>query len=216
MSTSRAASARRAAPRRVSARQRVEQRRRRLRVLIGAPLLLLALVLLLAPFFRHAVEEIRLPLRHEDIIRQQAREKGLDPALVAGVIYVESKFVPRTSSAGAEGLMQLLPSTAEFLARRSGATNFHVADLATPQVNIAYGSYYLSYLIRRYGGNETLAVAAYNGGETNVDRWLVRGARSGRPFGPADIPFPETRAYVARVFDARDRYRRTYAKELGL
>jgi soluble lytic murein transglycosylase len=191
-------------------------RRRRAVLILGLPFVAIVAILVAGPLFRHAVQEIRLPLRHEDIIRQQAREKGLDPALVAGVIYVESKFVPRTSSAGAEGLMQILPSTAEFLARRTGGTSFRVADLATPQVNIAYGSYYLSYLIHRYGGNETLAVAAYNGGEANVDAWLVRAAKSGRSFGPADIPFPETRAYVARVFQARDRYKATYKKELGL
>lgn len=215
MSSTPIASARRT-PRRTAVQRRTEQRRRRAGLIVGGALLAALAVLAVGPVFRHAVEEIRLPLRHEDIIRQQAREKNLDPALVAGVIYVESKFVPRTSSAGAEGLMQILPSTAEFLAKRSGGTSFHVADLATPQVNIAYGTYYLSYLIRRYGGNETLAVAAYNGGEANVDAWLVKAAKSGRNFGPEDIPFPETRAYVARVFAARDRYKKTYSKELGL
>src|SRR4029453_8542876 len=101
-----------------------------------------------------------------DITRQQARDKRLDPALIAGVIYAEPKFRARTSRTGAQGLMQIQPATARFIARRSGATRFELRDLATPQVNIAYGSYYLRCLIARYRGDEVLALAAYNGGET--------------------------------------------------
>ena len=171
---------------------------------------------MVSPLFSDAVKEITLPLRHEDIIRQQAREKGLDPALVAGVIYTESRFSDRTSSAGARGMMQLLPSTAQFIAQKSGGTAFELRDLSTPQVNIAYGTWYLRYLMRKYGGNEVLAVAAYNGGEANVDRWLVKAARQGKDLQTADIPFPETRAYVDKVLSARDRYRRQYKTELGL
>lgn len=121
-----------------------------------------------------AVRAITLPLDHEDIIRQQAAQKGIDPALIAAVIYEESKFRDQTSHAGARGLMQITPSTAEFIARDSGGTRFTQADLATPQVNISYGAYYLRYLLRRYGGDEALAVAAYNAGETNVSRWVER------------------------------------------
>jgi soluble lytic murein transglycosylase len=162
-----------------------------------------------------ALREIVLPLRHEDIIRQQAREKNLDPALIAAVIYQESKFRPRTSSAGAEGLMQILPSTAKFIAKRSGGTAFVPSDLGTAQVNIAYGSYYLRYLLHRYDGNETLAVAAYNAGETNVSRW-VDDAGGADSFDAGDIPFPETRNYVKRVEEHKKDYRRHYASELGL
>jgi soluble lytic murein transglycosylase len=162
-----------------------------------------------------ALREITLPLRHEDIIRQQARRKHLDPALVAAVIYQESKFADRTSAAGAKGLMQILPSTARFIARRSGGTAFVPSDLATPQVNIAYGTYYLRYLIDRYGGRRTLAVAAYNAGETNVNRW-VRRAGGAASFRTSDIPFPETRAYVESVLRHQKDYRSHYPHELGL
>jgi len=161
-----------------------------------------------------ALREITLPLRHDDIIRQQAREKHVDAALIAAVIYQETKFRPRASSAGAEGLMQILPSTARFIAKRSGGTAFVPSDLGTPQVNIAYGSYYLRYLITRYRGNVTLAVAAYNAGETNVDTW-VRDAGGVRSFDPADIPFPETRAYVRNVERHQRDYRKNYPHELG-
>ncbi|MGZ4345446.1 MAG: lytic transglycosylase domain-containing protein, partial [Solirubrobacteraceae bacterium] len=156
------------------------------------------------------------PLRHEDIIRQQAADKHLDPALIAAVIYAETKFDPRPSSAGAQGLMQILPQTALFLAHRSGATSFTTADLATPQVNIAYGSYYLRYLLDEYHGNTVLALAAYNGGETNVDSWVRSAHEDGQRFRIGDIPFPETRAYVQRVLQARGDYRRTYASQLGI
>jgi soluble lytic murein transglycosylase len=162
-----------------------------------------------------ALREITLPLRHEDIIRQQARKKNLDPALIAAVIYQESKFRARTSAAGAEGLMQILPSTAKFIARRSGGTAFVPSDLGTPQVNIAYGSYYLRYLLDRYNGNETLAVAAYNAGETNVNRW-VRKAGGAANFNTGSIPFPETKAYVESVQRHQKDYRSHYPHELGL
>jgi soluble lytic murein transglycosylase len=162
------------------------------------------------------VREIALPLRHEDIIRQQAAEKRLDPALIAGVIYAETKFQPRPSKAGAQGLMQITPDTARFIARRSHGTAFSLGDLASPQINISYGSYYLRYLIDRYGGNQVLALAAYNGGEGNVDRWLTDASRRGTSFHVADIPFSETRNYVHRVLQAQGQYRANYAKELGL
>jgi soluble lytic murein transglycosylase len=162
------------------------------------------------------LRDITLPLRHEDIIRQQARQKDIDPALIAAVIYEESKFRDQTSHAGARGLMQITPATAEFIARDSGGTRFTQADLATPQVNIAYGSYYLRYLLRRYDDNVTLAVAAYNAGETTVNRWVDEaGGREGFDRS-GDIPFPETRDYVDGVLEHRDQYRDHYGDELGL
>jgi soluble lytic murein transglycosylase len=163
-----------------------------------------------------AVREITLPLHHDDIIRQQAADKDLDPALIAAVIYEESRFRDQTSHAGARGLMQITPDTADFIARHSGGYRFKQSDLATPQINIAYGSYYLRYLIDNYEGNERLAIAAYNAGHGNVDRW-VEEAGGPEVFDTADdIPFPETRAYVANVLERRGEYRDNYADDLGL
>lgn len=157
-----------------------------------------------------AVTEITYPLRHEDIIRQQAREKNLDPALIAAVIYAESDFVSgRTSAAGAEGLMQITPETAADIARRSGGTAFTLEDLATPQINIAYGSYLLRELLDRYNGDVAAALAAYNAGPGNADRW------GGSELNADEIPFPETRAYVEKVLTAQAEYRARYNKELG-
>jgi soluble lytic murein transglycosylase len=190
-------------------------RRRRLIAIVGVGILSAAVVALW-PQFHHAVREITLPLRHEDIIRQQAREKGLDPALIAGVIYTESHFRDgQTSSAGALGLMQLTPATARYIARKSGGTQFVVDDLATPQVNIAYGAYYLRYLLRRYDGNEDFALAAYNAGEGNVDKWIAAARERDRALTIDAIPYAETRAYVSRVEGAKREYRRNYAAQLG-
>jgi soluble lytic murein transglycosylase len=209
----------------VSTRPRARQRprragqvRRRRLLLLGAVLAAaVAIPALIAPFADRAVQEVTLPLRHDDIIRQQADDKDLDPALIAAVIYAESRFRDQTSHAGAKGLMQLMPSTADYIARKSGGTAFEQGDLATPQINIAYGSWYLRYLMSRYDGNVVLTLAAYNAGEGTVDEWRA-GARSlGERFRAAShIPFPETRDYVERVLDARARYRREYRSDLGL
>ena len=201
---------------RARAARRASVRRRRLgAVLVVAALGALAAVLM-RPVFDDAVKQITLPLRHEDIIRQQAADKGLDPALIAGVIYTESRFRDQTSPAGAKGLMQITPATAKDIARKSGGTQFELGDLSTPQVNISYGAFYLRYLLDRYGGNETLALAAYNGGEGNVDRWVDHAAQQERSLRPEDIPFPETRAYVEKVEQAQADYRSNYASELGI
>jgi soluble lytic murein transglycosylase len=178
--------------------------------------LAVGLIALIAPRLQHAVHELALPLRDASVIRRQATEKHLDPTLIAAVIYAETKFDPRPSSAGAQGLMQILPSTAEFLAHLSGGVRFQTGDLATPAINIAYGSYYLRYLLDHYDGNEMLAVAAYNAGLTNVDGWVAHARAEGRELTEAAIPFPETREYVHRVLSAQRAYRATYARQLGV
>ena len=171
---------------------------------------------LIASQINNATRRFGLPLSNAAVIRTQASAKHLDPALIAAVIYAETKFDPRPSAAGAQGLMQILPQTAYFIARRSGGTRFQASDLATPSVNVAYGSYYLRYLLDHYNGNELLAVAAYNGGLANVDRWVAQAGSAGRTLTVAGIPFPETREYVQRVLAAQQAYRVRYPHELGL
>jgi len=206
----------RARPRRTPQRRRALLRRVAW-LLAAVVVAAVAVAAIVAPGLDKAVKEIALPLRHEDIIRQQAADKALDPALIAGVIYAESRFRDQTSHAGAKGLMQLLPSTADDIARKSGGTAFVQGDLADPQVNISYGSFYLRYLLKRYGGNVVLAVAAYNAGEGRVDEWVFAARHRGEEFDHArHIPFPETRHYVQQVLEMRGRYRDRYKQELGL
>ena len=206
---------------RTSPRRRPRTRRRlgRRRLVLLATVILSAIVAtaVLSPWADKAVKEVTLPLRHDDVIRQQAADKRLDPALIAGVIYVESRFRDQTSHAGAKGLMQLMPETAAYIASKSGGTEFVQGDLADPQINISYGAWYLRYLQEKYHGNVLLTLAAYNAGEGKVDEWWRDAAARGERFRAADhIPFAETREYVTKVQDARRAYRREYARELGL
>ena len=193
-------------------------RRRRLVVLVAA--FALAGVLLAAAAgvgpLGEAVREITLPLRHDDIIRQQASEKDLDPTLIAGVIYEESRFRDQTSGAGARGLMQITPETADFIARHSGGNRFEQSDLGTPQINIAYGTYFLRFLIDHYEGDEEAALAAYNAGITNVDGWVEQAGGIDSFEVGRHVPFPETRAYVENVQERRDQYREHYGDDLGM
>jgi soluble lytic murein transglycosylase len=189
------------------------KRRRRRRLAIGGAAVaaaIVALVLLgVVGDVDRVIQELTLPLHHEDIIRQQAREKNVDAALIAAVIYAESKFSDQTSSAGARGLMQITPETAKDVERHSGGTTFKLGDLSDPEINIRYGTFRLRELLDRYDGDEIAALAAYNAGPGNVDRW------GGSGLTLDGIPFPETRAYVEEVLAKRRAYRDKYAKELG-
>ena len=95
----------------------------------------------------NVIQELTLPLRHEDIIRQEAAQHGVQPELVAAVIYAESRFRDQTSSAGARGLMQITPATALHIEKQSGGTTFKIDDLSSPDVNIAYGTFRLRELL---------------------------------------------------------------------
>jgi soluble lytic murein transglycosylase len=146
------------------------------------------------------------PLHYSSIVRVHAKNYDLDPSLLAAVIEQESKFrADAKSSAGAIGLMQLQPATAKGIAIRTGGSKFVLSDLYDPELNIRYGSWYLHHLMVKYG-DERLALAAYNAGQQNVDRWRAAGE---------GVQFPETRAYVDKVERLKKIYRRAYASELG-
>jgi soluble lytic murein transglycosylase len=146
---------------------------------------------------------LRYPLRYETIVRAHAKNYRLDPALLAAIIYTESKFDANArSAAGAVGLMQLLPETAEGIAARTGGGGFVPADLQNPEINVRYGCWYLRHLLDRYGDERT-ALAAYHAGQANVDRWRAKGL---------GIQFAQTRYYVGKV----ERLKRVYARAYGL
>jgi soluble lytic murein transglycosylase len=149
---------------------------------------------------------LRYPLSYEQIVRGHARNYQLEPALLAAVIYQESKFdAEARSDAGAVGLMQLQPETAKGIALRTGGSKFRVDDLTDPEINVRYGSWYLRHLIDKYD-DEELALAAFNAGQGNVDSWLRE---------DKGIAFAETRHYVDRVQELKAIYRDAYASELG-
>jgi len=152
-------------------------------------------------------ERLRYPLHYQAIVRGHARNYGIDPALLAAVIYQESKFDTNAKSgSGAVGLMQLRPDTARGIAIRTGGSAFRVSDLSNPEINVRYGCWYLRHLYQKYGDWQ-LVLAAYNAGQGNVDKWLSQQR--------GEIPFAETRHYVDRVQDLRAIYRDAWRKELG-
>ena len=139
------------------------------------------------------------PLKYRDKIKKYAHEFGVDEELICAVINCESSFNPlAVSRKGARGLMQLMPSTAKWCAQKLGV-EYSEEMLFSPDFNILIGSYYLSYLIGKFG-NEYYAVCAYNAGEGNVIKWLNENRE--------DIPFEETKGYVPRVFANKSVYRR--------
>lgn len=173
--------------------------------------------------FDEKFKELILPLSHEDIIRQEAGDEDIahtsegdivlpetSPALLAAVINQESGFRDQTSHAGARGLMQITPDTADTIEALSGGETFVFDDLANPELNIRYGSYYLRYLLYSYDGNVVSALAAYNAGPGNADAW------GGSEMDVEDIEFPETLSYVEGVLEKREQYQSKYAAELGL
>lgn len=157
------------------------------------------------------------PLDYAGAINREGAATGLDPALIASLIWRESGFDPTSRSArGAVGLTQVLPSTAREIATSENAPVGRAADLADPEVNIAFGAWYLRSLIDRNGGSVEDGLAAYNAGAGNLTRWKQQALTAGHTFRvPEDIPFPETKAYVQDILDAWAIYRRTYGDELN-
>ncbi len=147
------------------------------------------------------------PLEYRSEILGAAQRHRINPYLIAAVIEAESDFDPDTrSSAGAVGLMQVMPTTADDLVRKELVSPAAVEgkDVSEPAANIEYGTAYLRYLVDRYHEVETV-LAAYNAGLRHADRWSEEGGDI-----RAAIEFPETKRYVLRVVRARERYERLY------
>ena len=172
-------------------------------LILAAAIAVLAYLQLATPDW---LQRLRYPLHYGSIVRGHARNYELEPALLAAVIYQESKFhADARSDSGAIGLMQLLPSTAHGIALHTGGSKFRTQDLYNPEINVRYGAWYLRHLLDKYRDERT-ALAAYNAGQDNVDRWRARGK---------GIAVAETRAYVDRVESLKRTYRKIYASELG-
>jgi soluble lytic murein transglycosylase len=151
------------------------------------------------------------PLGHIELVRQNAALRALDPYLVLALIREESAFAPQAvSRAGARGLMQLMQQTADITAREHKLPPVTAAALETPERNIQIGVAHLADLVRDFGGNLSLTLAAYNAGRQAVQRWVQRYGFADEVEFVEDIPYTETRNYVKRVLGNYDRYQTLY------
>jgi peptidoglycan lytic transglycosylase len=154
------------------------------------------------------------PLGYFPLVRQQAAQQGLDPYLVTALIREESSFAPRAvSRAGARGLMQLMPETAQQVARRYKVRLASAPPLESPEVNIQLGTMHLAELLRDNRGSLSLAIAAYNAGQAQVQQWIQRYGYAAEEEFTEDIPYNETRNYVKRVLGSYERYTNLYGKK---
>ncbi|MBQ8110892.1 MAG: lytic transglycosylase domain-containing protein [Clostridia bacterium] len=152
------------------------------------------------------------PVAYQASIRALAAENGIDPAWPAAVILAESSYQPEAvSSANAQGLMQLLPDTAMWIAEKFGDT-YAEGCLFDPQINLRYGCWYLGYLYRRFNGDMTCATAAYHAGQGQVDGWLANAEYSDDGSTLKRIPFDSTDTYVKRVLKYYEKYVQLYAQ----
>ena len=154
--------------------------------------------------------DLAVPYDYDEIIETYSKEYKVEKTLVAAVIYQESRYRPAAvSSVGATGLMQIMPDTAQWLSSKMNVT-YKKSDLMNPDYNIRMGTYYLNYLLKKYNGDEKLALAAYNAGPGNVDGWL-RDERYSDGGNLTEIPFKETRDYVPNVIKMKDVYQSLYS-----
>jgi len=151
------------------------------------------------------------PLHYESEITQAAARNGIDPYLVAAVARAESGYDSDVvSSAGAVGLMQIMPSTAEWIAQRDDWRGGPADDLTDPTLNLELGAFYLAFLIDLFEGDTRSALAAYNAGQGTVATWLESAGDDRLSLDSSDIPFPETRGFVQRVERFRTLYRQAH------
>ena len=170
----------------------------------------------LTDFLITCLEKHAYPREYAEYVEAYAEQYGVPETMIFAVIRTESGFDSgAVSSAGAVGLMQLMPDTFEWLTNEMLFDHLDRGMLYDPETNIKYGTYYLSRLYDRYGDWE-LALAAYNGGQGNVDEWLEDPAYADGEGGLKEIPFRETRQYVKKVADAWDMYERLYGEEYEL
>lgn len=140
------------------------------------------------------------PTNYNKIVNKYATEYKLDPNLIYALIKVESKFDPLAKShKGALGLMQITPQTGRYISELLGDKNFNEEKLYDPQVNIKYGCFYVSKLLKDFNNNLDCLLGAYNGGEGNVRKWIKNGGNGEKILKVKDVPFEETKTYINKV-----------------
>lgn len=170
-----------------------------------------------AAYFLSQTEDVQksylYPYPYKETVTKYSNKYGMDSALVAAVIKTESRFeLDAKSHRGALGLMQLMPDTAKWISSQIEDDNFSFDNIGDPDVNICYGTWYLSTLMREFEGNEVLSLAAYNAGIGNVKSWMIE---YGWTYDFRDvnaIPFGETREYVKSVLRTKIKYKALYAQ----
>lgn len=177
--------------------------------------LLLLLFALGAYFATQYLEDrkyARYPLRYREQIAGRAQENGLEPSYVAAVILCESSYRERAlSSAGARGLMQIMPETGRWIAEKLGQADAYTDEaLYEAHTSIQYGCWYLQWLALRYHENLACVTGAYHAGQGQMDEWLASAGGDAASFTAADIPSAATAKYVQRVLDASERYKELY------
>jgi len=184
-----------------------KKRRRRFSFILWGAILLFIMTVLSFPqwitFF--------YPQPHRDTVILASYENQIDPYLVFAIIRAESKYQSQAeSSAGARGLMQLMPDTAQWIADKKGIKDFEITQLHEPNLNINFGCWYLANLSQEFDGRIPMVIAAYNAGRGNVKEWIISEQWDGDPSKIESIPFPETRNYVKNVLKNYEAYRAIY------
>lgn len=153
------------------------------------------------------------PMKYSEYVYKYSNQYNIDPLLTLSIIRVESSFNPNAESRkGAKGLMQITDKTGEWAAKQIKIENFNNNLLFDPEYNIRLGCWYLSNLIDQFNGNITLALAAYNGGSGNVEKWLKNKEYSSTGEHLEKIPFDETEKYIRKVKKDYNIYNSLYGK----
>lgn len=194
-------------------RARRRRRQRRIALIVSVAALALAIIGVGIWIAASRVPELvvqRYPMDYEDRVRLYAGQNDLPPAYVASVILAESSFdTQAVSSANAQGLMQLLPSTAEWIAGKLGET-YTEGELFDPDCNLRYGCWYLGFLMKRYSGDMKKSSAAYHAGQGNVDKWLQNPEYAPDGVTLQTIPYESTDTYVQRILKYYEKYDELY------
>lgn len=155
---------------------------------------------------------IRYLMPYKKLMTKAAKEQGIDPTWVHGIARQESRFMHYAKShAGAAGVMQLMPTTARWAAKRAGVNHYKRSMIHDLDTNITIGTYYLSHTLAKMNGNKVMATAGYNAGPSRAKKWLATQNLAGEIYAET-IPFDETRVYVQRVM--ANEY--MYKKQLGV
>ncbi|MBS4025639.1 MAG: lytic transglycosylase domain-containing protein [Clostridia bacterium] len=154
------------------------------------------------------------PFSHRELVVANSQRFQVDPYLILAVMKTESKFRNEAvSPKGARGLMQIMPETGQWIAEQLKIEDFHPDRLFEPEINIMFGTWYLSYLSREFNHNLTVVLSAYNAGPGKTKEWLTGGIWDGTINSLEDVPFTETRNYISRVIRHFRIYSDLYKKQ---